>query len=257
MDIATIIGILLGLGCIFSAVIADGGQFGLFFNIPAIVVVVGGSIASVFVHFSLKQVFGIAGVLKKTLFYRLPGEQELIQKMVDYSAINRRDGALALEQHLATADEPFLVKGLQMVVDGQSEQAIQQQLASEITYLEERHSDGKKIMDFIGSACPALGMVGTLIGLVQMFSNMDDPKSIGSGMAAALVCTFYGAWLANLFFLPMAGKLGMRSKKEKLIREMILEGVIGIVRGESPTTVRERMQAFISARHREQLKPRV
>jgi len=100
-------------------------------------------------------------------------------------------------------------------------------------------------------------MVGTLIGLVQMFSHMDDPKSIGAGMAAALVCTFYGAWFANLFFLPMGGKLGMRSKKERLIREMILEGVLGIVRGDSPTTVRERMQAFLSSRHREQLKPRV
>ncbi|MCL2701481.1 MAG: motility protein A [Phycisphaerae bacterium] len=257
MDIATIIGIVLGLACILIAVIADGGQFGLFFNIPAIVVVIGGSIAAVFVHFSMKEVFGIAGILKKTVFNRLPSEQELIQKMVDYSAINRRDGALALEQQLASAGEPFLVKSLQMVIDGQSEQAIQQQLASEILYLEERHSDGKKIMDFIGASCPALGMVGTLIGLVQMFSHMDDPQSIGAGMAAALVCTFYGAWFANLFFLPMGGKLGMRSKKEKLIREMILEGVIGIVRGESPTTVRERMQAFISARHREQLKPRV
>ena len=257
MDIATIIGLIMGLVCILVAVVADGGQFELFFNIPAIVVVIGGSIASVFVHFNIKQVLGITGILKKTLFNQLPGEHELIQKMVDYSAINRRDGALALEQQLGSAGEPFLVKSLQMVIDGQSEDAIQQQLSSEITYLEERHSDGKKIMDFLGSACPALGMVGTLIGLVQMFSNMEDPKAIGSGMAAALVCTFYGAWFANLFFLPMAGKLGMRSKKEKLLREMILEGVIGIVRGDSPTTVRERMQAFVSAKHREQLKPRV
>ena len=247
----------MGLGCIVAAVMADGGQFGLFFNIPAIVVVIGGSVATVFVHFSLSQVFGIVGVLKKTLFNRMPGEQELIQKLVDYSAINRRDGALALEQQLGSAGEPFLVKSLQMVIDGQSEQAIQHQLASEITHLEERHSDGKKIMDFLGASCPALGMVGTLIGLVQMFSHMDDPKSIGAGMAAALVCTFYGAWFVNLFFLPMGGKLGMRSKKERLIREMILEGVLGIVRGDSPTTVRERMQAFLSSRHREQLKPRV
>jgi len=257
MDIATIIGLLMGLACIFVAVIADGGQFELFFNIPAIVVVMGGSLAAVFVHFSLNQILGITGIIKKTLFHKLPGEQDLIQKMVDYSAINRRDGALALEQQLGSAGEPFLVKSLQMVIDGQSEDIIQQQLSSEITYLEERHGDGKKIMDFIGSACPALGMVGTLIGLVQMFSHMEDPKSIGSGMAAALVCTFYGAWFANLFFLPMAGKLGMRSKQEKLLREMILEGVVGIVRGESPTTVRERMQTFVSAKHREQLKPRV
>jgi len=257
MDIATIIGLFMGLGCMFTAVMSDGGQFGLFFNIPAVVVVVGGCIATVFVHFSLPQVLGIISVLKKVLISKLPGEQELIQKMVDYSAINRRDGALALEQQLSSAGEAFLVKSLQMVIDGQSEDAIHKQLSTEIVYLEERHNDGKKVLEFMGASCPALGMVGTLIGLVQMFSNMEDPKSIGKGMAAALVCTFYGAFLANLFLLPMAGKLGLRSKKEKILREMIMEGVIGIVKGESPTAVRERMQAFISARHREELKPRV
>ncbi len=116
---------------------------------------------------------------------------------------------------------------------------------------------GKKMLEFMGSGCPAMGMVGTLIGLVQMFSNMESPEKIGAGMAVALVCTFYGAFLANLFFLPMAGKLGIRSKKEGLIREMIAEGVVGIVRGDSPTGIREKMQAFISARHREELKPRI
>jgi chemotaxis protein MotA len=144
-----------------------------------------------------------------------------------------------------------------MVIDGQKEEAIEEQLALEIQYLQERHADGKKMLEFMGAGCPAMGMVGTLVGLVQMFSNMESPEKIGAGMAAALVCTFYGAFLANLFFLPMAGKLGIRTKKERILREMVLEGVIGLVRGESPTNVRERMQAFVSAMHREELKPKV
>ncbi len=257
MDIATVIGIIVGLGCVAIGVIADGGNFALFFQIPAITIVVGGTIAGTFIHFSLKQAMSLLSVIKKTIICKMPSEQELIQKMVNYSAICRRDGALALEQQLATAKEPFLVKGLQMIIDGQKEEAIEKQLSMEIQYLQERHADGKKMLEFMGSGCPAFGMVGTLIGLVQMFSNMESPEKIGAGMAVALVCTFYGAFLANLFFLPMAGKLGFRSKREALTREMILEGIIGIVRGESPTAVRERMQAFVSAKHREEFKPRI
>jgi chemotaxis protein MotA len=257
MDIATLIGFLVGLACVIVGVVADGGNFALFFNVPAVTIVVGGTIASTCIHFSAKQVLGVAAVMKKTMFCKLPAESDLIQKMVNYAAINRRDGALALERQVATAGDPFLVKAIRMVIDGQKEEAIEEQLALEIQYLQERHADGKKMLEFMGAGCPAMGMVGTLVGLVQMFSNMESPEKIGAGMAAALVCTFYGAFLANLYFLPMAGKLGIRTKKERILREMVLEGVVGLVRGESPTNVRERMQAFVSAMHREELKPKV
>jgi chemotaxis protein MotA len=257
MDLATFIGVLLGLGCAVIGVVADGGNFGLFFQIPAITIVVGGTIASTMVHFSMGQVGSLWVIIKKTLFYKLPTEQDLIQKMVNYSAVNRRDGALALEQELPKAGDRFLVKALRMVIDGEKPDAIKEQLSMEIQNLRERHSDGKKMLEFMGGTCPAFGMVGTLIGLVQMFSNMESPEKIGAGMAVALVCTFYGAFLANLFFLPMGGKLGIRSKKESAMYEMILEGVTGIVKGDSPTAVRERMNTFVSERHREDVKPKV
>lgn len=257
MDIATIIGIFAGIACLFVAVMADGGHFALFFNIPAIVVVGGGTFASTCVHFSMGQVLKVMSVVKKTLFYPLPKEEDLVQKMVNYSAINRRDGALALEQQLSKAGDPFLVQAIRMIIDGQNEHAIKDQLSMEIQNLQERHHEGKKMMEFMGSGCPAMGMVGTLIGLVQMFSSMESPEAIGKGMAAALVCTFYGAFVANLFLLPMGGKLGIRSKKETFLREMIMEGTISIVRGESPTATRERMQTFMSAKHRAEFKPKV
>ena len=257
MDIATIVGILLGFGAVVVGVMADGGNFGLFVQVPAIVMVLGGTVASTCVHFSLKQVLGAGGVIKKVMFCKIPAEQDLIQKMVNYAAINRRDGTLALQKELPNAGDTFLVSALRMVIDGQKPEAIHEHLSIEVQYLRERHADGKKMMEFMGSGCPAFGMVGTLVGLVQMFSHMESPEKIGAGMAMALVCTFYGAFLANLFFLPMGGKLGIRSKKEAILREMIAEGVVAIAKGEGPIGVREKMQAFVSAAERDEVKPKV
>ena len=254
MDIATVIGIVMGLFCVVGAIIAGGSPM-VFVHIPSMLIVVGGMLASTLIHFSLKQVLSIMPVIKKTLFYKLPTQNELVQDMVDYSAVCRRDGALALEKELATVDDPFLLQAMRMIVDGQEDEKIEDALDNEIRYLQERHSDGKKIMEFMGAAGPAFGMIGTLIGLVAMLQNLSDPAGLGAGMAVALITTFYGALLANLLFIPLAGKLGIRSKQESFIREMILQGVIGISRGESPTAVRERMQAFMSATKREEFKP--
>ena len=256
MDIATLIGLLAGLGCVAVPVML-GSDSAMFVHIPSMAIVVGGMLCATLVHFSLNQVLRIMAIVKKTLFYKLPGENELIQKMVNYSAINRRDGALALERQIPDAGDDFLIKGLQMVIDGQSEDAIEKQLYMEVQCLQERHADGKKILEFMGASAPAFGMIGTLIGLVQMLGSLSDPSQIGGGMATALITTFYGAFMANLLFLPMAGKLGIRSRKETLLREMVVEGLLGIVRGESPTGVREKMQAFLSERNREELKPSI
>ncbi|MFP3936911.1 MAG: motility protein A [Phycisphaerae bacterium] len=256
MDIATIIGVLAGFACVGVAVFAGGGA-GIFFNIPSMLIVGGGMMSATLIHFSLGQVLRIGAVIKKTLFCQMSTEDELIQQMVNFSAINRRDGALALEQQLPSVHDEFMVKGLRMVIDGQEEQVIADQLSMEIQYLQERHSGGKRILEFMGASAPAFGMIGTLIGLIQMLKDLDDPSKIGVGMATALITTFYGALMANLVFIPLAGKLGIRSKRESQLREMMLEGVLGLVRGESPTAIRERMQAFVSAKNREELKPSV
>lgn len=256
MDIATVIGVFAGFACVVGSILF-GGSGGAFIHGPSMMIVVGGMISATLIHFSLGQVMGISAIVKKTLFCKLPVEQELMQKMVNYSAINRRDGALALEKELPEANDQFLVKGLQMVIDGQNEEIVEDQLAMEIQYLQERHQTGKKILEFMGASAPAFGMIGTLIGLIQMMGTLEDPSQIGAGMAVALITTFYGAFLANLVFIPLAGKLGIRSKRETLLREMIVEGVLGIVRGQSPTEVRERMQAFVSVKHREEVKPNV
>ncbi|MCK5175501.1 MAG: MotA/TolQ/ExbB proton channel family protein, partial [Planctomycetes bacterium] len=179
------------------------------------------------------------------------------QQMVNFAAINRRDGALALEEQIRKIDDTFIVKGLQMLVDGQEEDVVRDMMELEIQYIRERHSVGKKILEFMGASAPAFGMIGTLIGLVQMLQNLSSPEDIGKGMAVALLTTFYGAFLANLVFIPLAGKLGMYSKAEVLAMEMTVEGICTISRGENPTVVREKMQSFISPNRREDIKATV
>lgn len=256
MDFATIIGVIAGFSFIIAAML-KGGSVTLFLDLPGVMIVVGGMVSATFIHFSIKNCLGFFGVLKKTLICKLPTEDFLIQELVNYAAINRRDGALALEQHIQKLRDQFVVKGVQMLIDGQKEESIHKHMTLEITYLQERHAEGKKMLEFMGSAAPAWGMIGTLIGLVQMLSAMEDPSKIGEGMATSLVCTFYGAFMANFLLLPLAGKLGQHSKRETLLREMTVEGLLAIARGEGPTGVREKMQAFVSAANRGDLKPKV
>ncbi len=256
MDVATIVGVFLGFVVVVGAIVTGGG-WQMFIHIPSMAITIGGMLCATLIHFSLPQFVGIFSIVKKTIIAKVPSQAELIQKMVNYATINRRDGAIALEQEIGKLDEPFFVKGLQMVVDGQSPESIRELLDLEIQYLQERHSTGKKILEFMGAAAPAFGMIGTLIGLVQMLRSLESPEQIGSGMAVALLTTFYGALAANLVFIPLAGKLGIYSKAETTAMEMITEGVCAIAQGENPTAVRERMQAFVSQSRREEIKATV
>ena len=253
MDIATIIGVFLGLIVVVGAIVAGGG-WQSFVHVPSMAVTIGGMLCATMIHFSLPQFLSVFSIIKKTLVTKISAQNDLIQSMVNYAAINRRDGALALEQEMRNVTDLFFVKGLQMLVDGQESEKIRDHLTLEIQYLEDRHATGKKILEFMGAAAPAFGMIGTLIGLVQMLRNLSSPESIGSGMAVALLTTFYGAFSSNLFFIPLAGKLGIYSKAEATAMEMITEGVCAIADGENPTTIKERMQAFVSHGRREEVK---
>jgi chemotaxis protein MotA len=256
MDIATIIGVILGFIVIGWAILL-GGSWTIFVDYPSVAITIGGMLCATLIHFSLPQFLGIFSVVKKTIVTKIPPPSELIQTMVNCAAINRRDGALALEQELGKLNDAFFTKGLQMLIDGQEPEAIREFLSMEIQYLQDRHSNGKKILEFMGSAAPAFGMIGTLIGLVQMLKNLNSPDQIGAGMAVALITTFYGAIAANLIFLPLAGKLGLYSKAETTTKEMIIEGICAIAQGDSPTVVREKLQIFVSQSKRELVKAEV
>jgi chemotaxis protein MotA len=254
MDIATTCGIIFGLAVILGTMMYEGG-IGVFINIPAFAIVFGGMTCATMIHFSMKQFIGIFSVIKKTLFHKLADSGEMIQQIVNYAVISRRDGALALEQEIGKAGgNPFLAKGLQMLTDGLEEKIIHERMSMDIQYTQERHGMGKKILEFMGASSPSFAMVGTLIGLVNMLSEMEDPSKIGRGMATALVCTFWGAFVANMFLIPLAGKLGQYSKAETIQMEMVEEGICAIARGENPTAVREILQVFVSSGRRGDLK---
>lgn len=256
MDIATIIGVFLGI-CVVCSAIVMGGGWQSFVNLPSLAITIGGMLCATMIHFSLPQFLGIFSVIKKTIVTKIPSASELVQNMVNFAAINRRDGALALEQEIPKVSDMFFVKGLQMLVDGNDAEAIRDFMTLEIDNLQDRHNTGKKILEFMGASAPAFGMIGTLIGLVQMLKNMSSPDQIGSGMAVALLTTFYGAFAANLIFIPLAGKLGIYSQAEATAREMIVEGICAIAQGDNPTAIREKMQAFISQSRREEVKANI
>jgi chemotaxis protein MotA len=245
MDIATIFGIISGCAVIIWAM-ALGGSLLIFWDVPSVAITVGGMLASTFIQFSLPQCLSVFSVVKKTFITRIPTPGELMTKMVEYATINRRDGALALEQEVGKLHDTFFAKALQLVADGQNPDEIRDLLSMEIQYMQDRHAVGKKILEYMGAAAPAFGMVGTLIGLVQMLRNLTSPDQIGAGMAVALITTFYGALMANLLFLPLAGKLGLYSKAETTAKEMIVEGICAIAKGDNPTVVREKLQVFVS-----------
>lgn len=245
MDIATVIGLLLGVGLV-GASIAMGGSVSPFIDIPSLMITVGGSISSLLINFPLVSVLGVFGVVKKVFLTKVPESNEIIGQFKDYAQIVRKDGLLALEEKVAEVEDDFMKRGLEMVVAGTPREDLQTVLETEIDCREERHLTGKKIMDALGAAAPAFGMIGTLIGLVQMLQSLDDPSKIGIGMATALLTTLYGAMMANMFCIPMAGKLEARAKEEGLILSLMTEGMLSLVDGQTPRAIEERLHAFVS-----------
>jgi chemotaxis protein MotA len=245
MDIGTILGMVLGFTCIGIAIMLHG-SIGDFIDLPGALVAFGGSFSALFVCFPLKKVLGVFGVVKNCFFVRLGDPHDEIRRFAELSTIARRDGLLALEKHVGDIRDPFLKRGLEMVVDGTPKEKLEEVLSIEVHCIQERHKVGKKICDQLGASLPAFGMVGTLVGLIQMLHELDDPTKIGAGMAVAMVTTFYGAFVANMVFLPMGAKLEGRSKQEIALRELMIHGLVGMVEGESPRELEAKLTAFLS-----------
>lgn len=249
MDLATIIGILLSFGLVLSAIMF-GGSLMIFVSIPSLLIVIGGTVGASLVNYPLGSVLGVFGVIMKVFFSSVDSPSEIIERFMDLANRARREGILSLEPVIKELNDLFMKKGLQLTVDGLEPEAIQEILETEISYREERHESGQEIMNAFGAYAPAMGMIGTVIGLVQMLQTMDDPSSIGPAMAVALITTFYGAVLANLVFLPMAGKLKHRSKEEILTMEMVMEGILSISKGENPRIIEEKLSSYLPPKQR-------
>ncbi|MBD3221087.1 motility protein A [bacterium] len=245
MDIATIVGLVLAFGLVIWG-ITLGGSLGQFWDPPSVAIVIGGTLAALLVAYPLAKVLGVVKVLKKTVFAAPQDPSEVIGKMVKYAERARREGMLALEEESENEPDEFLRKGLRLAVDGTDPQLLEKILETDIGQLEARHKEGKGILGTGGTFAPAFGMIGTLIGLVNMLAALEDPSTIGAGMATALITTFYGALVANAVFLPLASKLEIRSAEEVLVREMIIDGIMAIQSGDSPRIVEEKLKSFLS-----------
>ena len=249
MDIATLIGIL-GAGALVVASILMGGSGTWFINYPSMMIVVGGTLGATLVNYPLSDVLSVFGVTRNAFLQRSHSALNLIPTIVDFAKKARQEGILSFESQLKDIKEPFLARGIQMAIDGMESNSIEEVLTTEIMYIEERHKLGAEIFTTMGSFSPAMGMLGTIIGLVQMLMQMKDPSSIGAPMAVALLTTFYGTLMANLIFLPIAGKLKVRSREEMLSKQIVLEGVISIQSGDNHRIVEQKLKAFISPKVR-------
>ena len=244
MDLGSLIG-FIGTWVLIMWTLLSGGPLTYFVNVPSIILVVGASITVVLFAFPMSYVKGVVSVAKKGFFHRDHSLEKLIDDMVSYAEIARRDGILSLENTTKDIDDKFIVLGIQMAVDGTDPELIEQIMTNEIDNLVERHETGKAMFDAIGKYSPAFGMIGTLIGLVVMLQNMSDPASIGQGMAVALLTTMYGAMLANGVCMPLADRLAKRSAEEVLYKTVIIKGVMSIQSGDNPRIVEQKLRTFL------------
>lgn len=245
MDISTVVGIVSGFGLIFLAIVL-GGSLEIFISVSSMIIVGGGTISATLINYPLSDVIGIVGPVKNAFFNEDIDPRGLIQKITEFATIARREGILALESHVPNTDDEFLGKSIQLAIDGTAPELIRDILTTEVAFMEDRHSKGQSILASAGAAAPAFGMIGTLIGLVTMLSGMEDPSSIGEGMALALLTTLYGAIISNILFIPVAGKLKVRTASELLSKEITIEGILSIQSGDNPRVVEQKLKAFIS-----------
>lgn len=242
MDIATLIGLVGSLGIVVSAIVL-GASAMIFLNAPSLLIVVGGSLFVVLSKFSLQQFLGAFKVASKAFTFKLPDTETLIEETMEVARIARKDGMLALDNRDSSV--PLFKAGMQMVVDGQPPEAVRGFLEKERLLTLERHRWGAKVFSALGDVAPAMGMIGTLIGLVQMLSNMDDPKSIGPAMAVALLTTLYGAMMATMIFLPMADKLNLRMTEEARMNAMLIDALSAIQGGTHPRVTEQLLNAYL------------
>ncbi|BCB05291.1 flagellar motor protein MotP [Bacillus sp. KH172YL63] len=248
LDVLTPIGVLVGFLFVSIAIITNAGVSGFrsFIDLPSIFVVIGGLFGAMLVSFSVRELKQLGKVMRESFRHDEYDLQMLIRTFVTLADKARREGLLSLEAEVEAVEDPFIRKGVLLAVDGIEQDVIVDIMNAEIIALEERHRKNKSLLEKAGEYAPAWGMIGTLIGLVLMLKNLNDPSSLGPNMAIALLTTLYGVLLANLVFLPMASKLSMKTEKEVFMKQIVIEGVIGVQSGQNPRILEEKLRVFLS-----------
>lgn len=248
MDLATIIGLVSGTALILVAIVIGGSPL-VFINVPGLLIVLGGTLAATCIKFTMSDVIGSINVAMKAFLFKMEAPENIIQEMVDFTRVAKKEGLIALEREQPS--DPFSAKALRYLSDGYDEGLIADMLNKDIRLMGQRHATGQNVFKGMGDSAPAFGMLGTLIGLVQMLASMADPASIGPAMAVALLTTLYGVLIANLIALPIADKLALRSEQERLNKSIIVEAAIAINRGVSPLVLEESLKIFLKPKDRQ------
>ena len=244
LDLTTLIGIIACFALLVLAIITrDGAQ--VFISVPSLMIVLGGTIGAVLITYPANIVFKVFAVVRNAFLGRTPDNTQIITLFGQLARKARREGLLSLQAAETDLEDDFYRKGLALVVDGREADIVQSILTAEIDATIDRHQVGAEVFEKLGMYSPAFGMLGTIIGLIQMLQSMDDPSTIGPAMAIALVTTFYGSLLANVVFIPLAGKLKMRSKEEVFRKEMLIEGFLGLLSGDDPHVMSEKLASLL------------
>ncbi|WP_067862601.1 flagellar motor protein PomA [Neptuniibacter marinus] len=247
MDIATLVGLLGGFGIVVAAIVT-GGDPGVFVNPPSLLIVIGGSIFVVLMKFTLGQFLGAGKVAAKAFMYKSLNPEDIIAETVELADAARKGGLLSLEDKTVSSD--FMQRGIQLLVDGHDPEVVKTLLKKEAKLTSDRHEFGASVFSAVGDVGPSMGMIGTLVGLVQMLSNMSDPKSIGPAMAVALLTTLYGAMLATMIALPMADKLNVRKDEEALNASLVIDGLLAIQAGQNPRVIEQMLRNYLPEKKR-------
>lgn len=247
MDLATLIGIIGAFGIVVASMVIGGGVV-VFINVPSILIVFAGSVMVVMSKFGINQFFGAVKVALKAFLFKKFSPEDCIQESVKIADAARKGGLLSLEGMKISDD--FMNKGVQLLIDGHEPEVVRSMLTKDMNLTFERHIWGQKVFRALGDVAPAMGMIGTLIGLVLMLSTMEDPKTIGPSMAVALLTTLYGAIIANMVAMPIADKLELRSTEEKIAKSLVIDALIGIQAGQNPRVIEEALKNYLPATKR-------
>ncbi len=252
MDIASILGLIICFGMLVYGIIDSGGigSVGSYIDTASMLITFGGSFAAILASYSLADFIG--GLKSFTLVLKAPASNtaEMIQKIIDLSNVARKEGLLSLEEATGDLDEPFLKKGILLIVDGTDPELVRGIMETELISIEGRHKDRIGFWEALGAMGPAWGMIGTLVGLVNMLNNMDDAAAIGPSMATALITTLYGSLLANWICAPVANKLKANNGVEMMMKEIMIEGLLSIQAGENPRVIEEKLKSFLAPKDR-------
>jgi len=243
LDIATLVG-LVGAAAMVLMAMVIGGSILTFIDVPSILIVVVGTHFVVLMKYSIGDFISAASSGMKVISFKSPNCDELIEKIVELADMARKSGLLALEG--AEIDDPFMRKGIGLLVDGHDGEVVRSILEKDTKMASARHVSGAGVFKSMADIAPAMGMIGTLVGLVAMLSNMDDPKSIGPAMAVALLTTLYGAIMANMIGIPIADKLNLRNDEEKISRQLIIDGLLGIQAGQNPRVIEQVLHGYLA-----------